>query len=61
MEPLRQRLLASYGVRLEIVTAPHPAGGWPPRTVAGLVSAAAVARREQRDRLVPATCVAAAT
>ncbi|MEU6726657.1 PLP-dependent cysteine synthase family protein [Nonomuraea wenchangensis] len=28
MEPLMGRLLASYGVRLETVTEPHPAGGW---------------------------------
>ncbi|MEU1392532.1 MULTISPECIES: PLP-dependent cysteine synthase family protein [unclassified Nonomuraea] len=28
MEPLMQRLLVSYGVRLEIVPAPHPTGGW---------------------------------
>ncbi len=28
MEPLMCRLLASYGVRLEIVTEPHPTGGW---------------------------------
>ncbi|MEO3799821.1 PLP-dependent cysteine synthase family protein [Nonomuraea sp. B1E8] len=28
MEPLMCRLLASYGVRLEIVTEPHPVGGW---------------------------------
>ncbi|MFF4624071.1 PLP-dependent cysteine synthase family protein [Nonomuraea jabiensis] len=28
MEPLMCRLLSSYGVRLEIVREPHPAGGW---------------------------------
>ncbi|MFC7590853.1 PLP-dependent cysteine synthase family protein [Nonomuraea antimicrobica] len=28
MEPLMCRLLTSYGVRLEIVTEPHPVGGW---------------------------------
>ncbi|MFI7129227.1 PLP-dependent cysteine synthase family protein [Nonomuraea sp. NPDC050153] len=28
MEPLMCRLLSSYGVRLEIVTEPHPVGGW---------------------------------
>ncbi|MFB4289643.1 PLP-dependent cysteine synthase family protein [Nonomuraea sp. ATR24] len=28
MEPLMCRLLTAYGVRLEIVTEPHPAGGW---------------------------------
>ncbi|MEO3867592.1 PLP-dependent cysteine synthase family protein [Nonomuraea sp. B12E4] len=28
MEPLMCRLLASYGVRLEIVTESHPVGGW---------------------------------
>ncbi|MET8156841.1 PLP-dependent cysteine synthase family protein [Sphaerisporangium sp. NPDC005289] len=28
MEPLMRRLLASYGVRLEIVAEPHPTGGW---------------------------------
>ncbi|MFC5822460.1 PLP-dependent cysteine synthase family protein [Nonomuraea insulae] len=28
MEPLMCRLLGSYGVRLEIVTEPHPTGGW---------------------------------
>ncbi|GAA1510095.1 PLP-dependent cysteine synthase family protein [Sphaerisporangium rubeum] len=28
MEPLMRRLLISYGVRLEIVTEPHPTGGW---------------------------------
>ncbi|GGL59646.1 PLP-dependent cysteine synthase family protein [Planomonospora parontospora] len=28
MEPLVQRLLRAYGVRVETVTAPHPRGGW---------------------------------
>ncbi|MGV9302058.1 PLP-dependent cysteine synthase family protein [Nonomuraea sp. NPDC004354] len=28
MEPLMRRLLTSYGVRLELVTEPHPVGGW---------------------------------
>ncbi|WP_061289706.1 PLP-dependent cysteine synthase family protein [Herbidospora cretacea] len=28
MEALVHRLLAAYGVRVETVTAPHPAGGW---------------------------------
>lgn len=28
LEPQLRRLLASYGVRLEIVTAAHPEGGW---------------------------------
>ncbi|WP_169989088.1 PLP-dependent cysteine synthase family protein [Microbispora sp. H10836] len=28
LEPLMARLLRAYGARLEIVTAPHPVGGW---------------------------------
>lgn len=28
LEPLMQRLLTAYGARLEIVTEPHPTGGW---------------------------------
>lgn len=28
LEPMMCRLLAAYGVRLEIVPAPHPTGGW---------------------------------
>ncbi|GAA3235911.1 PLP-dependent cysteine synthase family protein [Nonomuraea helvata] len=43
MEPLMCRLLASYGVRLEIVTEPHPVGGWQQ------------ARRERVQRLLAET------
>ncbi|MEO3786737.1 PLP-dependent cysteine synthase family protein [Actinocorallia sp. B10E7] len=28
LEPVLRRLLCAYGVRLELVTEPHPAGGW---------------------------------
>ncbi|TDD57209.1 PLP-dependent cysteine synthase family protein [Nonomuraea terrae] len=42
MEPLMCRLLASYGARLEIVTEPHPDGGWQQ------------ARRERVERLLAA-------
>ncbi|PZG23712.1 PLP-dependent cysteine synthase family protein [Nonomuraea aridisoli] len=42
MEPLMCRLLASYGARLEIVTEPHPTGGWQQ------------ARRERVERLLAA-------
>ena len=28
MEPIVQRMLAAYGANLELVTEPHPAGGW---------------------------------
>lgn len=28
MEPIVQHMLAAYGVRIDIVTEPHPSGGW---------------------------------
>ncbi|MBF6465251.1 PLP-dependent cysteine synthase family protein [Nocardia beijingensis] len=28
LEPLMRRMLAAYGARLELVTEPHPTGGW---------------------------------
>lgn len=40
MEPIVQRMLAAYGARIDLVTEPHPVGGWQQ------------ARRERVDQLL---------